>query len=325
MKCFVPIVVSFFTFSTIAGTAFADQDDDARSQYQRGKELFQEGKYTEAAIAFQRAYELRPSFKLLYNIGQVENENGEYARALDAYTRYLEEGDGEIAADRKAIVDKEIARLKSLVGTIKVVGADDGAVLMVDGQRFAEAPFDKPVMVKLGEREVVVKSSGQELFTEILRVAGGKELVVEVEVATTPDPAAHQPESQPAPSRVTDTADSSRGLKTGGIIALALGGAAAIGAGITGGLALSKKNKLEDTCPANEEGNNICPPTQSKQLESARGMATVSTIMTVVAGVGITTGVILLVVGVKKSEKSPVRVSATTTSEGAGFMLTGRF
>ncbi|MCP4751050.1 MAG: tetratricopeptide repeat protein [Proteobacteria bacterium] len=316
------LVVMLSVFFAVAGPAFADQDEEARSQYQRGKELFDEGKYTEAAIAFQRAYELRPSFKILYNIGQVENENGEYARALDAYTRYLKEGNEEIPADRKAQIEKEIERLKSLVGTIQVVGADENAVLMVDGRRLAVAPFEEPVMVKLGEHEVLVKSSGREVFREIMRVAGGQELIVEVEVLTTPVPAA---EAQPASTPVTDTSPGSRGLKIAGVITLALGGAAAIGAGVTGGLALGKKNELKDNCPQNDGGENICPPDQSKQLETARTMATLSTITTVVAGVAITTGVILLVVGSKKSEERSVQVRATTTPESAGFIITGRF
>ena len=303
------------TVALYVGSAVADENDEAaRAQYERGKELYGADKFTEAAIAFQRAYELKPSFKILYNIGQVENENGNYVRALDAYTHYLEEGGDDVPTDRKAAVDKEIARLKSLVGSFRVEGAQDGAVLMVDGRRMGEAPFEEPVMVKLGEREVVVKLSGEELFHEFIRVAGGQELPISIEAGSVK-------KDKPAPVYTPDQQvdGGSKTLRVLGVVALAAGGAAIVGSAVTGRNARTLTKELKSDCP-----ENLCPPDQEAEYDQAVRAATVSTVLAVVSGLAVTTGVVLLIVGRKSREKN-VEVGAAAGPNGAGLLITGRF
>ncbi len=316
MKRFLIFISVIVTVALYIGSAAADEnDDEARAQYERGKELYEADKFTEAAIAFQRAYELKPSFKILYNIGQVENENGDYVRALDAYTRYLEEGGDDVPADREAAVDKEIARLKTLVGSLRVEGAQDGAVLMVDGRRMGEAPFDGPVMVKLGEHEVVVKIFGEELFHEFVRVAGGQEFPIRVETGPVK-------EDTTMAVHVSDQQVERRGSKTLrvlGVVALAVGGAAIVGTALTGVNAGNLTEELEGVCP-----DDSCPPEYKNDYDDAKRAATMSTILGVFSGLAVTTGVVLLIVGRKPREKN-VEVGAAAGPSGAGLLITGRF
>src|SRR5262245_61950348 len=44
---------------------------EAKQRFDRGYELYEEGEYPLALIEFNRAYELVPNYKVLYNIGQV--------------------------------------------------------------------------------------------------------------------------------------------------------------------------------------------------------------------------------------------------------------
>jgi Flp pilus assembly protein TadD len=46
--------------------------DDAKRAYEEGVSHFESGRFPEAADAFRKAYELKPIWKLLYNIGQSE-------------------------------------------------------------------------------------------------------------------------------------------------------------------------------------------------------------------------------------------------------------
>lgn len=48
-----------------------DQEDEARVHYAQGVDLYKDGKFEQASIAFERAYEIAPSYKILWNIGQV--------------------------------------------------------------------------------------------------------------------------------------------------------------------------------------------------------------------------------------------------------------
>jgi Tfp pilus assembly protein PilF len=54
--------------------------DEARQRYQRGLQLFNEGNYEAARVEFERAYQLSPSYKILYNIGLCYEQLGDYVR-----------------------------------------------------------------------------------------------------------------------------------------------------------------------------------------------------------------------------------------------------
>ena len=43
-------------------------------------------------MQFERAYELKPNYKVLYNIGQTYFQLREYVEARDSMTRYVKEG-----------------------------------------------------------------------------------------------------------------------------------------------------------------------------------------------------------------------------------------
>ena len=91
MKRLATLAALCGVLALVAGPAAA-QTDEARTQFEQGIALYDEGKYDQAAIAFQRAFELKPSYKILYNIAQAQNQLGHYAAALEAFARYLAEG-----------------------------------------------------------------------------------------------------------------------------------------------------------------------------------------------------------------------------------------
>lgn len=57
--------------------------------------------YAESARLFR---ERLPSYRILYNIGQVQQQLSQFAKALASLERYLAEGEGKIPDDRRAIV-----------------------------------------------------------------------------------------------------------------------------------------------------------------------------------------------------------------------------
>ena len=61
--------------------------DEARARIRRGLELYDEGDFRLALIELERAYQILPSYKILYNLGQVHFQLGEHARAHAALTR----------------------------------------------------------------------------------------------------------------------------------------------------------------------------------------------------------------------------------------------
>jgi hypothetical protein len=311
------------------GSAAAQQgaDEEARAQFDTGVELFEDGKFEQAAVSFARAYELKPSFKLLYNIGQVENELGHFAKALDAYTRYLTEGGDQVEKARLDQVRAEIKRLNKLVGMITIEDAPPGATVFIDERRAGNTPLPGPIFVDLGEHEVRVKQGADELHSELVTVAGGQQVVVKIESggAAGPSPADATPppvvEEHGEGSGVPAATEKPKRVWTW--VAFGVGGAAAIGAAITGGLTMSRAKELKSDC-----GGNVCQPGSAGDLDSAKALGNTTNVLVAVAAVGVAAGVIFYFVEPKWSKnESAVEVApvAAPTANGGALALVGRF
>jgi tetratricopeptide (TPR) repeat protein len=84
----------------LGGAAFSAEDPNkaAEEAYESGQPFFAEQRFVESADSFRKAYELKPSWKIFYNIGQAESAAKRYGSALDAFEQYLADGGDEIDA-----------------------------------------------------------------------------------------------------------------------------------------------------------------------------------------------------------------------------------
>jgi tetratricopeptide (TPR) repeat protein len=299
-------------------------DDEARAQFDTGVELYEQGKFEQAAVAFARAYELKPTYKLRYNIGQVENELGHYANALDAYTLYLAEGGEEIERARQDQVTAEIARLRTLVGMIEIRGAPDGATVFLDDRRSGTTPLPGPLFVDLGEHSIVVKSGADELHREVVKVAGGQRVELKVESAKAgASPVAAAEGAGAGGGTGPAAADRPRSKRVWTWVAGGVGVAAGIGAAITGALTLSKADDATADCVG-----DVCPTTARADVDSARALGNATNALIAAAAVGVAAGVVLFFVEPRmgRSEEAvEVAAVAAPTAGGAALAVAGRF
>lgn len=70
--------------------ARADDEGEGRKRFQRGQELFLEGKYLEAAQAFESGYAVAPRNGFLINIAHSYRRAGDLAKAKSFYVKLLE-------------------------------------------------------------------------------------------------------------------------------------------------------------------------------------------------------------------------------------------
>lgn len=77
------------------------QETEALALFERGKEAYKNGKFTEAAALLESAYAKFPEPVLLYNLARAYEGTGEFVKAIDAYGRYLREA--KDVPDRVAI------------------------------------------------------------------------------------------------------------------------------------------------------------------------------------------------------------------------------
>jgi len=84
----VALVVSSGTAAFAQPTGSAS-DGDARASFQLGQTAFEQGRYQDALVLFQQAYDLSGRAQLLYNIGQAADRVRDDQRALAAFERFL--------------------------------------------------------------------------------------------------------------------------------------------------------------------------------------------------------------------------------------------
>jgi hypothetical protein len=291
-----------------SGVALAqDVDEEAKTAFMQGVELYDAGKHEQAAVAFETAYKLKPSFKILFNIAQVENELGHFAAALEAYTRYLAEGGDEVPAERLEAVKAEIKRLNALVGMIVVECPVDGAKVKVDNEAQGKTPLGGPIFVDLGKHEVVVKHGQQELLSEVIKVGGGETVTVVVETdAGTGSAGAGDDEDEPA--RVWTW------------VAFGVGAAAGITGGVLGGVSMSKKKELDKDCV-----DTHCPAGSQGEIDTITKLNLTADVLYGVAAVGVVAGIVLAIFEPDWTAEEKITVGPTAMGDGAGLLVGGRF
>lgn len=184
--------------------------DEARARFQRGVDLFHEGSFDAALAEFEKAYELAPNYRLLYNLAQVQNERHDYVAALRFFEKYLAQGDAEIPPDRKEQVQRDVAALKTRVAVLAVTSNVDGGELVVDGASIGVLPTADPVLVSAGVRRLELRKQGFVPASRTVTVAGGEVMNVDFRL----DPVGAEPRvASSAPAGGVSQPDASRAEK----------------------------------------------------------------------------------------------------------------
>lgn len=236
------------TLLTVAAAASADAADEAKARFGRGVELYKEGDYRAALIEFRRAHELAPNYKVLFNIGQANLELSDYAGALTAFRRYLDEGKAEVPADKRKVVEAELRKLESRVARVTIKADVDGAEIAVDDVVVGKTPLAEAVLVSAGRRRISLARAGLPVTSKLVDLAGGDKPTITFEGAAgataiaAPPPAPSFTALLAAPPPPPPPARSNTPVWIG----LTFTGAFTVGAGVWAGLAYSAKGDLDD-------------------------------------------------------------------------------
>lgn len=275
--------LSVFSASTLAAGK-----DAARVHYKDGVKLFESDKYSEAAEAFRKAYEIKPVWKILFNIGQSEAAAKRYGVALDAFEDYLAQGGDDVSVDRRDFVSDEIRRLRPLVGVLEVVGPD-GVDIYIDGKKRAVTPLSGPLRVAVGKRDISLRIGSETIREKKMRIAGS--MVTRLEAEKTSDNTSdttREPVEEP-----DEFSDKPRGwMWTAGWVGTGLG-AGLLGASlVTGLMALSLGNDLQMDA---DENGGLLPKSRSKDKDKMKNLGTATTALVVSGGVVAAVGITLLI------------------------------
>lgn len=158
---------------------------EARVHYERGVALYSDGEFKLALIEFRRSYELAPSYKILFNIGQATLQLNSYAEALTALEQYLKDGGKEIPAARREQVEKDIVGLKARTAHVTVTTNVPDALIHLDDA----PPLKSPVtglLIDAGTHRITVTKDGYVTQMRSVTLAPGDDGKVDVELAEVP-------------------------------------------------------------------------------------------------------------------------------------------
>ncbi|HKY39889.1 MAG TPA: hypothetical protein VJN18_28330 [Polyangiaceae bacterium] len=312
----------------------------ARSLGLQGIKMADAGDCKGAIEKLYRAESLYHAPSILARLGECQVQVGQIVLGTENLNRVVREQLAPSAPKAfkdaqeraKTVLNTALPKIARL--TVRVEPVDAKPQVTVAGTAIPQALIGVERPTDPGTHEVVVSAPGyiEQKTSATLAEGGAQEIAVKLEkdpnaaIAPAPPP----PTTAPIVAAPTGEPPSDKPKKQNNTLAyvsLGVGGAGLAIGGITGFLALSKKGDLEGCV------DEKCPPNQSSKLNSAKRMATVSTVSFAVGFVGVGLGVVLLLTGssdsaalhkprVAKHEPKGLRVEPWIGSEAAGLQGT---
>ncbi len=284
----------------------------AATHFDRGVKLYEERDWRAALVEFQRAYTISPQYRVLYNVGQCLYEVEDYVGALDAFEKYLAEGNVQIPPERRDRVQASIVELRGRVAHIRVVTNVEGAEVSVDDTVVGTTPLAAPLLVSAGRRKITAIKPGRTGAVRFVDVAGEDSVGVMLQLDSAPPSDGGAWLSHPKEGRSPVPA----------MVAFSIAAAGGAVGAVSGLEALENKSILDRSCPANS-----CPASSQTLIDEARRNAALASIGFAVGAAGLGAGILVLLLpgsgGTGRSTTASVTLQTFVGLGSAG--ATGRF
>lgn len=309
-----------------AALAFADDATDiatARALGQDGVMLADQGKCPQAIEKLARAEKLHHAPTTALRLAECEIEVGRLVAGTERLERLVRE---PLAPSAPAAFTAAQARAQTVLGSAQpriatlhiTVKAPAGTAytVTVDDEPVPGAMIDADRPTDPGTRKLAASAKGFRPASAEVTLKEGESS--SAQLTLEPDPNAVAESAASTETTRSTTPEGGRSIVPWIAIGVGVAGVA-LGA-VSGAIVASKASDLSDTCP-----NNRCPAGSQDKIDSASSWATVSTVGFVVGGVGIASGVVMLLLG--KPSGSPSKAAAGVKPViGARYLgLDGRF
>lgn len=286
--------------------------EQASAHFRRGVELFNDEAYRAALVEFERAYQVSPDYRLLYNIGQAKYELQDYIGVTQAYERYLSEGGSSVPPDQRAEVERVLKDLRQRAAQISLTVNRDGVDVFLDDAEVGKTPLSGSIPVNVGRHRISVRAPDGATATKIVDVAGGEIAEVSLELA------APRPEQPVGP-----TAPEGRPLsQTLAFVGWGVGGALLVGSLATGIMALSADSDLDAMFKkANPNADKV-----QDQRDKTKTLVTTTNVLLATGVVAAAAGTALWFFGPKKDKREDKASANLRLDVGLGSVgVSGRF
>ncbi len=261
------------SFGCLTGAAYAQSDDErARTHFEAGRSYYDQARYDDASREFMQAFELSQRPEMLLNLSQAQERALRYYDAISSARRYLQLVPA--AEDRKTIEDR-IVNLEKL--KIRLEAGMPPEPLEPPG---GFGPDGEPAAAPETPADPATAPADPE--------------------QPEPPPTAAAPEAKPAPPAATAQVEAENRFTVPAIVLMGTGGAALVGALVTGLVAHADYKSLERRCAPNGD----CPPAAQDELDEGETLSVLSTVLTVIGVVAAGTGGALLVIGANETDEA---------------------
>lgn len=308
---------SSFAAEPPAAASPAADEDRAAQLYKQGHDLYDQGKPGEAEKAYQAAWDIRQSFDVAANLGNVELVIGQPRDAAEhlAYALQTFPLSGDPA--KKAALQKRFDEARAQVGALKITIVIEGSQVFIDGQP-VKGPLPAEIFVEPGEHTCEGKKPGFLGAPQKVKVEKGGSGAVELPMT-------------PAEGAGDSGGKKSVPLIVAGVV-IGVGGVAA-GIGLLA--ASGSKGSQADSLLADVKSTGSCPnPTAGSKCDellslrqSKDTLHNVALPVMIVGGAALVGTLIyaLLPSGKKKAPDSAFRAAPAVSPQGGGLWMTGSF
>ncbi len=286
----------------------------AQKEKRRAFKLFRKGKYEEGIEAMESAYRLVPHPGFLLNIAVAFDQWGDHCKdSLVAFDRFFEVCGGDCKMLRAA--KKRHGQVQAAcLGEVAVFTHPAGAAVEVDGSFAGEAPVTAPLPP--GKHVVVARLGGHEARTESFEITPGAttklNLALEPEAAAPPPP----PPPPPPPDSVITTPRPPPDDSINPWPYVSFGvGAAGLGVGVIYTFATFAALDAEEAARIER---NTKAEVQRLQRD-ATSKAVIANVGYGIAAVGLTAGVLMLILDDDEDDESEPVVSWGVGPNGIGI------
>jgi hypothetical protein len=291
--------------------------------FRAGRAAADRGDFSAACPKFEESNRLDPALGTVFNLADCDEHIGKIATAWQLFkevAQRLPPGDDRIGISNGRAAALE-PRLPKIVLKTKPT-LPSGLTVLRDGVELGNATFDTPIPVDPGDHVIVVKAPGR----------ADREFLVRANISQTSDvPLDVGPVAVSHPKSTGTTvggdvgvrSTSSGGRNALGVSLLVLGGAGIATGLVTGAVALSAKNTVQNGCDPLKN----CSDDAVEAGDRGKMAANISTVAFTVGLVGTAAGVFVLLMNKSDGKTAaPARapVEATLIPGGAFVSVQGR-
>jgi len=309
----------------------ADPNRRATELYKKGNELYDKAKFADAETMYRAAFELRQSFEIAGNLGDVEMIQGKPREAAEHLAFALREFPPSGKPAQKEALKKRLREAAALIGTVKVTVNMPDAEVVLDGKTIGKSPIEQEFYVDRGQHVLEARIAGHEPAKETITATSGSTHDVSLTLKKIEPP-------KPPPKPVVRGPEAGGGDAPKKNVILIIGGAmvsvAAVATGV--GLTVAANGKADDALSIrnglqvrNAPSCNV-PSTECADLHAALSdkdfYSNTAVVAYVIGGLAAAGTVAYAFWPEPESRKSTVvRPVPVVTGREAGLWLTGTF